>query len=72
MKEDSDEELEYVDSSSGVVDCLFGLSLEMEFKGFEFGFDGVGYIWEVCEGVYDEEWKYFVVLIFEDKFVEII
>ncbi|CAH8357971.1 unnamed protein product [Eruca vesicaria subsp. sativa] len=72
MKEDSDEELEYADSSSGTADRLSGLSLEMESKGSELGPDGVGYIWEVCEGAHDEEWKHSVAPIPEDKLAEII
>ncbi|CAN7103967.1 unnamed protein product [Brassica rapa subsp. narinosa] len=71
MKEDSDEELEYADSSSGAADRLSGLSLEMESKGSELGPDGAGYIWEVCEGAHDEEWKHSVAPIPEDKLAEI-
>ncbi|ESQ52106.1 hypothetical protein EUTSA_v10016297mg [Eutrema salsugineum] len=70
-KEDSDEELEYADSSSGTADHLSGLNLQMESKASELGPDGAGYIWEVCEGARDEEWKHSVAPIPEDKLAEI-
>ncbi|KAG2326765.1 hypothetical protein Bca52824_009493 [Brassica carinata] len=71
MKEDSDEELEYAESGSGTADRLSGLSLETESKASELGPDGAGYIWEVCEGAHDEEWKHSVAPIPEDKLAEI-
>ncbi|KAL0740495.1 hypothetical protein Bca4012_082008 [Brassica carinata] len=67
--EDSDEELEYADSSS--AGRLSALNLEMESKASELGPDGAGYIWEVCEGVHDEEWKHSVAPIPKDKLAEI-
>ncbi|CAA0374690.1 unnamed protein product [Arabidopsis thaliana] len=69
--EDSDEELEYADSSSGTADHLSGLNLQMESKASELGPDGAGYIWEVCEGAHDEEWKHSVAPIPKDKLSEI-
>ncbi|KFK36401.1 hypothetical protein AALP_AA4G119500 [Arabis alpina] len=70
-KEDSDEELEYADSSSGITDVLAGVHLQMESKASDLGPDGAGYIWEVCEGAHDEEWKHSVAPIPEDKLAEI-
>uniref|UniRef100_A0A1J3HTX4 Translation initiation factor eIF2B subunit epsilon n=1 Tax=Noccaea caerulescens TaxID=107243 RepID=A0A1J3HTX4_NOCCA len=71
-KEDSDEELECVDTSSGAADLLSGLNLEMEPRASELGPDGAGYIWEVCEGAHDEEWKHSVAPIPMDKVAEIV
>ncbi|CAN8316293.1 unnamed protein product [Cochlearia groenlandica] len=69
--EDSDEELEYADSSSGTADHLSGLNLETETKPSDLGRDGTGYIWEVCEGANDDEWKYSVAPIPKDKLAEL-
>jgi len=43
----------------------------MESKASELGPDGAGYIWEVCEGAHDEEWKHSVAPIPKDKLSEI-
>ncbi|KAF3576369.1 hypothetical protein DY000_02035281 [Brassica cretica] len=64
--EDSDEELEYADSSSGTANHL-----ETESKSSWLGPDEAGYIWEVCEGDHDEEWKHSVAPIPKDKLDEI-
>ncbi|KAF3556836.1 hypothetical protein F2Q69_00017337 [Brassica cretica] len=64
--EDSDEELEYADSSSGTANHL-----ETESKSSWLGPDEAGYIWEVCEGDHDEDWKHSVAPIPKDKLDEI-
>ena len=70
--EDSDEELEYADSSSGTADHSSGLNnLQIESKASELGPDGAGYIWEICDSAHDEEWKHSVVPIPMDKLADI-
>ncbi|XP_077241071.1 uncharacterized protein LOC143881706 [Tasmannia lanceolata] len=83
-KQDSDEELEYADSSSGVVESpltattldvangvLKSKSSDSQHWGTsEVGTAGVGYIWSVCEGGYEEEWRHSVAPIPEDKLKE--
>ncbi|VVA95175.1 unnamed protein product [Arabis nemorensis] len=72
-EEDSDEELEYANSSSGTADVLSGVhSLQLESKASDLGPDRAGYMWKVCEGAhYYEEWLHSVVPIPMDKLAEI-
>ncbi|VVA94850.1 unnamed protein product [Arabis nemorensis] len=72
-EEDSDEELEYADSSRGTANVLSGVhSLQMESKASDLGPDRAGHIWKVCEGAhYYEEWLYSVAPIPMDKLAEI-
>ncbi|XP_044482307.1 translation initiation factor eIF-2B subunit epsilon-like [Mangifera indica] len=80
--EDSDEELEYADNSSAnaelssiqsTADMLNG---DRKFESSEvhkskLGAGGVGYIWPICEGGYEEEWRHSVAPIPADKLAEI-
>ncbi|XP_058108027.1 uncharacterized protein LOC131251361 isoform X2 [Magnolia sinica] len=71
-KQDSDEELEYADSSSGVIESQSSTSVADVANGeskpsysqccgtSEVGFSGAGYIWSVCEGGLEEEWRHSV------------
>ncbi|XP_010528820.1 PREDICTED: translation initiation factor eIF-2B subunit epsilon-like isoform X2 [Tarenaya hassleriana] len=81
-EEDSDEELEYADNSSGTADISSGLTkLNIQtaseaaetdsWTTSELGPGGAGYIWEACEGAHDEEWKHSVAPIPKDKLAEI-
>ncbi|KAI9186794.1 hypothetical protein LWI28_020940 [Acer negundo] len=80
--EDSDEELEYADNSSGTVEIssIRGtadkLNGEMtpessETHESELGSGGVGYIWSICEGGHEEEWRHSIAPIPADKLAEI-
>ncbi|XP_021772330.1 translation initiation factor eIF-2B subunit epsilon-like [Chenopodium quinoa] len=78
--QDSDEELEYADSSSGMAEissihALTGLSdgelVSKAAEASEVGANGAGYIWSVCEGR-EEEWRHSVAPIPEDRFAEIL
>ncbi|THG09645.1 hypothetical protein TEA_022177 [Camellia sinensis var. sinensis] len=85
-KQDSDEELEYADDSSGIVeipsisctsDKLSGeltseLSETQRWATSEVGAGGVGFIWSVGEGGYEEELRHSVAPIPADKLAEII
>ncbi|KDO43689.1 hypothetical protein CISIN_1g0070781mg, partial [Citrus sinensis] len=76
---DSDEELEYADNSSGTVEfsCTADQSNgEMTSESSEahkpkLGTGGVGYIWSICEGGQEEEWRHSVAPIPEDKLTEL-
>lgn len=85
-KVDSDEELEYADSSSSITDKT-SISdtrdrLSEDFKTeipdpqlctvSEVGSGGVGFIWSVPEGSLEEEWRYSVAPIPPEKLAEII
>ncbi|KAF8017919.1 hypothetical protein BT93_H2973 [Corymbia citriodora subsp. variegata] len=82
-KQDSDEELEYadnnsdtLDSATGTMDKLNGDPLlefsEMEHHvSSELGYGGVGYIWSLCEGSHEEEWRHSVAPIPAEKLAEI-
>ncbi|CAK9143101.1 unnamed protein product [Ilex paraguariensis] len=83
IKQDSDEELEYADNSSGVVeissmkttDMLNGqftseLSESQRGAVSEVGNGGVGFIWSVSEGGHEEEWRHSVAPIPADKLFE--
>ncbi|KAJ8760715.1 hypothetical protein K2173_017784 [Erythroxylum novogranatense] len=82
-KQDSDEELEYADSSSGTggssimttMDKLNGkvlseLSDTQHWPSSELGPGGVGHIWTICEGGHEEEWRHSVAPIPTDKLAE--
>ncbi|KAJ4715515.1 translation initiation factor eIF-2B subunit epsilon-like [Melia azedarach] len=79
--EDSDEELEYADSSSGTVELssIQGtvdqsngkISESSEVHKSELGTGGVGYIWATSEGGHEEEWRHSVAPIPADKLAEI-
>lgn len=74
IKQDSDEELEYADSSS-VVAVSPATTSRLDIDNGEFesessdshcrgtsevGISGAGYIWSVCEGGHEEEWRHSV------------
>lgn len=79
---DSDEELEYADNSSGTVEfsSIQGTgdqsNGEMTSESSEahkpkLGTGGVGYIWSICEGGQEEEWRHSVAPIPEEKLTEL-
>ncbi|GAB2212075.1 hypothetical protein Droror1_Dr00025419 [Drosera rotundifolia] len=80
--EDSDEELEYADSSSAEIspisqkesfpggDSTSGTT-EVHWGTFEVGVGGAGYIWSVCEAGQEEELRHSVAPITADKLAEI-
>ncbi|KAK9043556.1 hypothetical protein V6N11_071892 [Hibiscus sabdariffa] len=79
-QQDSDEELEYAENSSGTVeipsDKLNGeiasdLSETQYGPTPELGTGGVGYIWSIFEGAHDEEWRHSVAPIPTDKLAKI-
>ncbi|KAH1031966.1 hypothetical protein J1N35_044140 [Gossypium stocksii] len=75
-QQDSDEELEYADSTSGTgelrSDQLNGdIAPDLSETASELGTGGVGYIWTVFEGAYDEEWRHSVAPIPTDKLVKL-
>lgn len=79
--QDSDEELEYADSSSGMaefssINTSTGMSdgelVCKASEASEVGAGGAGYIWSVCEGGREEEWKHSVAPIPEEKLAEIL
>ncbi|XP_078152649.1 trimeric LpxA-like enzyme [Carex rostrata] len=82
-KQDSDEELEYADTDSGVIDnpSIANISpanaehdhasFDTEQSGLsEDGLSGVGYIWTSCETGNEEEWRYSVAPIPAEKLNE--
>ncbi|XP_060218049.1 uncharacterized protein LOC132645215 [Lycium barbarum] len=82
IKQDSDEELEYADNSSGITESpsvsgtLDKLNEEErtelpDSQEYEVGDGGVGFIWLVSEGGQEEEWKHSVAPIPVDKLVAI-
>ncbi|KAL4325216.1 hypothetical protein GQ457_11G006520 [Hibiscus cannabinus] len=75
-QQDSDEELEYADSTSGTGELhsekLNGdIAPDLSETASELGTGGVGYIWSVFEGVQDEEWRHSVAPIPTDKLVKL-
>ncbi|CAJ2674542.1 unnamed protein product [Trifolium pratense] len=78
IEEDSDEELEYADSTSAITSTLDKSDGESDSElsdthfnpASELGFGGVGYIWPKCEGGHEEEWRHSVAPITEDKILE--
>lgn len=85
-KQDSDEELEYADNSSGIVDIspmvgtvdksngeITAELLEKQcWSTSQLGSGGVGHIWSFSEGGYDEELRHSVAPIPADKLAELI
>lgn len=82
IKQDSDEELEYADNSSGITESpsVSGTSdllneeerTELpDSQEYEVGDGGVGFIWLVSEAGQEEEWRHSVAPIPVDKLVEI-
>ncbi|RYR02330.1 hypothetical protein Ahy_B06g081136 [Arachis hypogaea] len=78
VEEDSDEELEYADSTS-VITSKVDKSDEEDASEVpearissvsELGMGGVGYIWQKCEGSQEEEWRHSVAPIPADKISE--
>lgn len=75
-QQDSDEELEYADANSAVIESpSITSALEASNSGFQAGADeatisGQGYIWSTCEGGIDDEWRYSVAPIPEEKLLE--
>ncbi|XP_060670591.1 uncharacterized protein LOC107419573 isoform X3 [Ziziphus jujuba] len=83
-KQDSDEELEYADNSSGIVEIPSFAGTSDKSNGemtseqsesqcwpaSQLGSGGAGYIWSICEGAYDEEWRHSVAPIPADKLAE--
>ncbi|CAA0816841.1 Trimeric LpxA-like enzyme [Striga hermonthica] len=86
VKQDSDEELEYADNSSGTMEVTSisntpeVLQDEMRTElsdsqikaASEVGNGGVGYIWSAGEGGYAEEWRTSVAPITSERLVEIL
>ncbi|KAL5713419.1 hypothetical protein ACHQM5_015493 [Ranunculus cassubicifolius] len=75
-KQDSDEELEYADNSSvenqfTELDMPNGDSTPKLSDTSEVGVSGVGYIWSVCDGIHEEEWRHSVAPIPVDKLKEL-
>ncbi|GMI88829.1 hypothetical protein like AT2G34970 [Hibiscus trionum] len=78
-QQDSDEELEYADNSSGIVEVPYKLNGEISSDLSntqygptpELGTGGVGYIWSIFEGGHDEEWRHSVAPIPTDKLAKI-
>ncbi|CAN1761216.1 Probable translation initiation factor eIF-2B subunit epsilon [Linum perenne] len=74
--EDSDDELEYADPS--VVDPSDNLNEKIMSESSEtqhwptsqLGPGGAGYVWSVCDGGYDEEWRHSVAPIPAEKLAE--
>nr|XP_027107525.1 translation initiation factor eIF-2B subunit epsilon-like isoform X3 [Coffea arabica] len=85
IKQDSDEELEYADSSTGFMDAssLSGLPDKLKEESTiqlsesqlqaasEVGSGGVGFIWSTSEGSHEEEWRHSVAPIPPAKLLEI-
>ncbi|KAL0005735.1 hypothetical protein SO802_013296 [Lithocarpus litseifolius] len=83
-KQDSDEELEYADNSSGIVETSSMADTVDKSNGqltselldeecgptYELGTGGVGYIWSICEGSHEEEWRHSIAPIPADKLAE--
>ncbi|KAG4916907.1 hypothetical protein JHK87_054464 [Glycine soja] len=80
IEEDSDEELEYADSTSVIgsqVDKsdveIASQVLETHFSpASELGMGGAGHVWSTCEGSHEEEWRHSVAPIPKDKILEAI
>ncbi|KAK4798811.1 hypothetical protein SAY86_031137 [Trapa natans] len=83
-KQDSDEELEYADNNSdietspiaGAHDNLNGeltsdLTDMQSSAAEELGSGGAGYIWSICEGASEEEWRHSVAPVPAEKLAEI-
>ncbi|KAL3516208.1 hypothetical protein ACH5RR_023110, partial [Cinchona calisaya] len=85
IKQDSDEELEYADNSSGIIDAssisslpdklskesTIQLSESQLLAASEVGNGGLGFIWSISEGSHEEEWGHSVAPIPAAKLLEI-
>ncbi|XP_068665360.1 uncharacterized protein [Aristolochia californica] len=84
-KQDSDEELEYADSSSGVLESPTAGVLGMANGEFELdlsdpqslgtsevGASGLGYVWSISDVGHGEEWKQSIAPISADKLSELV
>ncbi|CAJ1960974.1 unnamed protein product [Sphenostylis stenocarpa] len=79
IEEDSDEELEYADSTSVMgsqvdkSDEITSKVLETHFTpASELGMGGAGHVWSTCESGHEEEWRHSVAPIPKDKIMEAI
>lgn len=84
-KQDSDDELEYADTNSGVIESpsissmmttrnvdLISDTSDMQHVGeSEVGISGVGYIWSGCDSGHEEEWRHSIAPILTEKLVEL-
>ncbi|KAK7337851.1 hypothetical protein VNO77_18438 [Canavalia gladiata] len=78
IEEDSDEELEYADSTSAITDKVDKSNVEIASQvlethfspASELGIGGVGHVWSPCEGSHEEEWRHSVAPIPADKILE--
>ncbi|OIW13547.1 hypothetical protein TanjilG_29288 [Lupinus angustifolius] len=78
VEEDSDEELEYADSTSAITSKVDTSDEEVASQvldthlhsASQLGVGGVGYIWSKCEGGHEEEWRHSVAPIPADKISE--
>uniref|UniRef100_A0A7N0TQL7 Translation initiation factor eIF2B subunit epsilon n=1 Tax=Kalanchoe fedtschenkoi TaxID=63787 RepID=A0A7N0TQL7_KALFE len=77
--QDSDEELEYADNNSDSdvasdeVDERYSAEVPEKDKctAYEVGESGAGYIWQVCDGVHEEDWRHSVAPIPDEKLIEL-
>ncbi|XP_042444319.1 probable translation initiation factor eIF-2B subunit epsilon [Zingiber officinale] len=77
--QDSDEELEYADASSAVIESPSITSMvsnrnaesSPDYSAHEVGISGVGYIWSTNEGEHEEEWRHSIAPIPEAKLIEL-
>ncbi|XP_042441623.1 probable translation initiation factor eIF-2B subunit epsilon [Zingiber officinale] len=77
--QDSDEELEYADASSAVIESPSITSMvsnrnaesSPDYSAHEVGISGVGYIWSTNEGEHEEEWRHSIAPIPEAKLTEL-
>ncbi|KAL3030484.1 hypothetical protein AAZX31_03G222700 [Glycine max] len=80
IEEDSDEELEYADSTSVIGSQVDKSDVEIASKvlethfspASELGMGGAGHVWSTCEGSHEEEWRHSVAPIPKDKVMEAI
>ncbi|BAT88014.1 hypothetical protein VIGAN_05144500 [Vigna angularis var. angularis] len=80
IEEDSDEELEYADSTSVIGSQVDKSDVEIASKVLETNFSpasqlgvgGAGHVWSTCEGGLEEEWRHSVAPIPKDKIQEAI
>ncbi|XP_074589668.1 translation initiation factor eIF2B subunit epsilon-like [Curcuma longa] len=77
--QDSDEELEYADASSAVIESPSITSMVSNrnaestpnYSAHEVDISGVGYIWSTYEGEHEEEWRHSIAPIPEAKLAEL-
>lgn len=73
VKEDSDEELEYADSNTGIItnNNLENGDSVNDCDVSEIGENGRGFIWSMSEVDHEEEWRHSVAPIPESKLIEL-